>query len=41
LVIQRLADLILIAEFGHGLALQALQHDLGFRVGFPCPSVHG
>jgi hypothetical protein len=41
LIVQGLADLILIADFGHWLALQALQHDLCFRVGIPCPSVHG
>jgi hypothetical protein len=41
LIRQRLANLVLVAEFRHGLALQALEHNLGFGVGVPCPSVHG
>jgi hypothetical protein len=41
LSIQQLDKLVRIAAFRHGLALQALEHNLGFGVGVPLPSVHG
>jgi hypothetical protein len=39
LVIQGLTDLVLAGELGHGLALQALQHNPGFSLGIPSASV--
>jgi hypothetical protein len=30
LILQRLANLVLVAEFRHRLALQALEHNLGW-----------
>jgi hypothetical protein len=41
LIIQGLADLVLVTQLCDGPALQALNDDLRFRRGIPCPSVHG
>jgi hypothetical protein len=35
LVVLGLADLVLSAQFGHGLALEALEHDHGFGFSIP------
>jgi len=41
LVILGLADLMLVTDFRYGLALKALNHNFGFRLRIPRPSVHG
>ena len=41
LIIQGLANLVLIAGFRHRPALEALNHKRGFTLGVPCPPLHG
>jgi hypothetical protein len=41
LVVERLADLMLGANLGHGFTFEALKHDQRFRFSLPLPSVHG
>ena len=41
LVLLGLADLVLVADAGDRLALEAFDHDQGFRLGVPCALVHG
>ena len=41
LIIQGLANWILVTDFRRRPALEALNHNRGFNLGFPCPSVHG
>jgi hypothetical protein len=38
LIVLRLADLMLIAEFGPRLAFEALKHNHGFGFGIPFPA---
>jgi hypothetical protein len=41
LIVLRLADLMLMAKFGHRLVLEALKHNHGLGVGMPFPAWHG
>jgi hypothetical protein len=41
LLILGLAALVLVTDFSPRFTLQALQHDAGFGLGIPFPSVHG
>jgi hypothetical protein len=41
LIVEGLANLILVTQFRDGSALKALDHDLGCGLGGPCPSMQG
>ena len=41
LVVLGLADLVFATDFSHRLTLQTLEHNTGFGLGLPFPSVHG
>jgi len=41
MIVLRLADLMLMAKFGHRLTLEALKHKHGFGFGIPFPAWHG
>jgi hypothetical protein len=41
LVVLGLADLVLVTDFGDRLALEAFDHDQGFRLGIPLALLHG
>jgi hypothetical protein len=41
LIIEGWAHLVFMTQFRDGPALKALDHNLGFGLGVPCPSLHG
>jgi hypothetical protein len=41
LVVLRLADLVVLADGGHRLPLEAFEYDGRFGLGVPLPSFHG